>query len=485
MTGAAPYPLNPPQVNLHPALTLGVRKSLVHHLALWLVGLTVISGAFVFAEPAPVDVLTMGLIVGLPLIGLTHFNAGLKFFFAIWMVIAGCHMASVMMSSYTGDAFIHVVVSIYLFLAAVIFAAFIARRPRQHAQLILDTYTVAAVIATLAALVGYFSIIPGANELFTKYGRASGPFKDPNVFGAFIIPALIYALHGILNTLSWRKIVMSGVFGLLALSVLLSFSRGAWVASLIAIVIYLLLSFLTAKYQRQQVHLVALVFLGGILATLAVVMAAQTDAIGNLLTERAQLTQAYDEGHEGRFGGQTKAFNLIALNPFGIGALEFAETYHSEEVHNVYLTVFLKAGWLGGGLYLILILATVGFGLRHAFRRTASQPLFIVAYAALVAIILEGLLIDTDHWRHFYLLMAIVWGLMLSDRKFLRARRIISEVPGRPMQLTGLTKLPSALPAPKRIARIQSYPAQASALYDVRGYTAYAHRAPRLIRALH
>jgi hypothetical protein len=28
--------------------------------------------------------------------------------------------------------------------------------------------------------------------------------------------------------------------------------------------------------------------------------------------------------------------------------------------------------------------------------------------------VLEGLVIDLDHWRHFYLLMALVWGLMLS-----------------------------------------------------------------------
>ena len=54
------------------------------------------------------------------------------------------------------------------------------------------------------------------------------------------------------------------------------------------------------------------------------------------------------------------------------------------------------------------------WGLRHAFVRCATQPLFLVVYACFVAQALEGSIIDLDHWRHFYLLLALVWGLMLS-----------------------------------------------------------------------
>jgi hypothetical protein len=45
-------------------------RSATHRLALVLVWLTVASGAVVFTEPAPVDVLTVGLVVLLPVIGL-------------------------------------------------------------------------------------------------------------------------------------------------------------------------------------------------------------------------------------------------------------------------------------------------------------------------------------------------------------------------------------------------------------------------------
>jgi len=61
-----------------------------------------------------------------------------------------------------------------------------------------------------------------------------------------------------------------------------------------------------------------------------------------------------------------------------------------------------------------LVATTCVWGLRHAFVCCTTQPLFLVVYACFVANVLEGLIIDLDHWRHFYLLMALVWGLMLS-----------------------------------------------------------------------
>ncbi len=40
-----------------------------------------------------------------------------------------------------------------------------------------------------------------------------------------------------------------------------------------------------------------------------------------------------------------------------------------------------------------------------------------MAYACFVANALEGAIIDLDHWRHFYLLLALVWGMMLSAHR--------------------------------------------------------------------
>jgi hypothetical protein len=45
-----------------------------------------------------------------------------------------------------------------------------------------------------------------------------------------------------------------------------------------------------------------------------------------------------------------------------------------------------------------------------------------VVVAAFFGMALEGAVIDTDHWRHFYLIMAMVWGMALA-RPFARRPR--------------------------------------------------------------
>lgn len=49
----------------------------------------------------------------------------------------------------------------------------------------------------------------------------------------------------------------------------------------------------------------------------------------------------------------------------------------------------------------------------------ASPATFLVAYAAFLGVVVEGAIIDTDHWRHFYLLLALIWGLMAGQPRVL------------------------------------------------------------------
>jgi hypothetical protein len=143
-------------------------------------------------------------------------------------------------------------------------------------------------------------------------------------------------------------------------------------------------------------------------------VALQFDEVTKLLEQRASLDQSYDYGLEGRFGGQAKALALVIANPFGIGAREFGATHHPEDVHNVYLSMMLNAGWAGGFVYLAIVVITLAAGVPFLFRRTAGQDWFIIVWSCLLGVSLEGLVIDTDHWRHFYLLMGLLWGLMIA-----------------------------------------------------------------------
>lgn len=400
---------------------------LVHRIALALVWVTVASGAIVFSEPAPVDLLMMGLVVLLPVIGLVRISPALLVYLGLWLaVVAASYVASAQAVDLS-RATMHTTITLYLVLGSVVVAGFVMRNPVRHATLVLDAYLWAAFIGSVAAVVGYFGLVPGAQELFTKFGRAAGTFKDPNVFGPFLIPAAIYALHRMMTRTAGAALLSALMLAFLGFAVLLSFSRGAWGALALGVALYLALAFVTAESERQRARIVLLAALGGVTLIGVIVAALQIEEVARLFEVRASLDQSYDFGPEGRFGGQEKAKRLIVDNPLGLGALEFSSRYHSEDVHNVYLSMLLNGGWVGGLVYLALILVTLALGYRAMLRGSAIRPLLVPVLAALTAHVALGWVIDTDHWRHFFLLMGLAWGLVLAEREG-RAAEVLQSV---------------------------------------------------------
>jgi hypothetical protein len=102
-----------------------------------------------------------------------------------------------------------------------------------------------------------------------------------------------------------------------------------------------------------------------------------------------------------------------------MGPFEFARV-HDLQQHNVYLQAFLVYGWLGAMGYIMLLVSTLMVGLRAAFTRTPWQLYVIATLATFVGEVAEGFIIDTDHWRHFFLLLGIVWGLAAATDRYTR-----------------------------------------------------------------
>jgi hypothetical protein len=85
-----------------------------------------------------------------------------------------------------------------------------------------------------------------------------------------------------------------------------------------------------------------------------------------------------------------------------------------------HLQAFLVYGWTGAMAYFVLLASNVYVGVRAAFLRTPVQPYVITSIAALVGVMMEGFVIDTDHWRHFFLVLSIIWGAAAASAKFVR-----------------------------------------------------------------
>jgi O-antigen ligase len=170
--------------------------------------------------------------------------------------------------------------------------------------------------------------------------------------------------------------------------------------------------FMTAPTARKRRKLLGVVGMGTLGGSALVRATLQLEGVADLFAERAALTQDYDEGPDGRFGGQRKAAGLALEHVLGIGAQQFAPHFHHEEPHNTYLALFLNAGWLGGAMFRAIFATTLWHGLRHALRGSPQQPIFLAVYAAFAGHAVEAAVIDIDHWRHSYLLLAVVWGLL-------------------------------------------------------------------------
>ena len=164
----------------------------------------------------------------------------------------------------------------------------------------------------------------------------------------------------------------------LLLATLLSFSRGAWLNVAVGLLAFGFFAFVMSETNRKRAKLLVLAVLAGLVAVGALVALATVPAVSDLLGERASLEQSHDVGPEGRFGGEKKAVALVASHPLGIGALEFGRLHHHEDVHQVYLNMYLNTGWVGGTFYLLLVLMTIAIGLRRVLRDRGGDGVSIV-----------------------------------------------------------------------------------------------------------
>jgi O-antigen ligase len=376
-----------------------------------LVAAAMATSSVVFSEPAVADMLMMGMILAIPLLGAARFGNTALLNLALWLVIVGLGLAAAGVATNPDTAIKHQLITLYLALGAFVLAGFVAADPVPRMRLVLRFYVVACLVATAAALAGYFDLVPGGYDLLTNYGRARGTFKDPNVYGAAVAPAIVLTLWAMLRSPARHAVWMALASLFMALGLLLSFSRGAWVSTGVSLLVLAWIALVRSR-RRSDFKRFGVVAALGTLALLATASAAlQLEPVQGLIAERASLEQSYDTGPEGRFGGQAKAVALILDNPLGIGTFAFRDTYHSEEPHNVYLSMFLNAGWVGGFLYIVSVIVTLLVGLRGAFRNGVLQGAGLVATAAFAGMAVEGLVVDTDHWRHFFVFMGCIWGL--------------------------------------------------------------------------
>src|SRR5690606_30818300 len=90
------------------------------------------------------------------------------------------------------------------------------------------------------------------------------------------------------------------------------------------------------------------------------------------------------------------------------------------------LKALLDYSWLGFAAWLTLMVWTVAAGFRIIFRARSWQPFLLCTYVTFLGHIALGTVIDTDHWRHFYMLLGLLWGMMALEQRHQTAARHVT-----------------------------------------------------------
>ncbi len=382
--------------------------------AKWLgpmVAFWVFSGGFVLLEPSPYELVFL-LVLPFALLGGVGLHRKTQPLLYLMIVFTPFALIGAFQVRYNTipSSMIYVIVTVFLWFTSYFAANYIADDPRRRLAGMMRAYTAVAVLITILGTLAYLRAIPGA-DILLRYDRVKATFQDPNVFAPFLIIPAAFALQSALMGRGKRAFMGALIFAILFVGVFVSFSRAAWGYILFTSAFVFVACFLLEANLRDRTRMVVLAIIGVLVLVMALVALLSIDSVRELFLQRFSLSQNYDSGSTGRFARQAYAFELAISNPWGIGPLEFGFMRIMEEPHNTYVKVLLTYGWGGGLAYFALVWMTLKVGLGALMRPSANRLLMIPLVANFIPLIIESAIIDTDHWRHFFLLVGMIWGV--------------------------------------------------------------------------
>ena len=384
----------------------------VQLIALWLMAFT---GAFVIIDVL-YNVASLAAIGLFALMGLRFDRANMPLvFFLVVFNIGGLMALQPYLDVQMSTEFI--IGTCFVAVTAIFYCASI----NENAIARLEAYkwgiACGGVIAATTGILGY-ARIAGLDAYFLMYeGRVSGTFRDPNVLGSFLVVPAIFLMNDVLR-LQRFWLIKAGMLGIIAIGLFLTFSRGSWAALVIGTFVLVALTFITANNQAIRGRILIASMAGLVFFALAMAAVLSIDSVYELFADRFTLQKDYDSGPSGRFGSQLRSLPELVAMPFGYGPNRFS-FYFPENPHNTYIMAFASYGWLGGIAFLAFIVATVAVGLRSCFQRTPFQPYAIIVFACLIPHLVQNFQIDTDRWRHLFMIYGLSWGIAAVSQRWL------------------------------------------------------------------
>jgi hypothetical protein len=353
-------------------------------------------------EPAPFDLLAMLLLAlgiltrRLPLNtlrGSSTFHAGIWAFLILNILVLP-------RADGLTDGLRYTTITVYLIAFAYFVKMYLTSERKM--RLVMVGYLIAALISVGLVALDFAGLAPP--ETFVVETRAVAFFKDANVYGPFLVLAIIWLVDEVWFPYFWRgwALLKVALIAMLTAGLFLSFSRAAWGHLVVALGLYVLFNMRKLSFKRMLGLIVLLV--GGAGAILLVVQ--QLNLLDFLLW-RASPLQSYDSD---RFSTQAEALHQGMTHLFGVGPNMVLG------VHSLYAKTFAEYGVIGLLALLTSLFSVMGAVTLQAFkpsRRVYGLSARMLA-ACLIGLMLNSLVIDTLHWRYFWFVVALAWVLVTA-----------------------------------------------------------------------
>lgn len=386
----------------------------VQAAAVWLM---MVSSFFVIIEPAPVDLMFAVCVVFFLAGGLqvTALAAPMIIFVLLYNLGGVSSYVEVM-----GDnkAFMFVITSVYMACSAIFLCFYVTSDTVRRMALFKNGYIIGAFIASIIALIGYFNV-GGLGHILSPIQRAQGTFKDPNVLSTYLILPALFLTQDVMLGTRGNKLIRYVALLILVASLFLAFSRGAWVSFAASVTLMVLFTYTLTPSAELRSRILLLSIAGIIVVAVLLMGLLSIESVRSLFLDRLTLAKDYDSGEFGRFGNQLNSIHMLLERPLGFGPNQFGLIFGLAP-HNVYINAFASYGWLGGISYLLLVITTIIAGFRALLVRTPWQSSTIAIFCAMFTTMLQGIQIDTDHWRHFYWMLGLMWGLFAASMSYQR-----------------------------------------------------------------
>jgi len=280
------------------------------------------------------------------------------------------------------------------------------------------------LVCVIAVSIGFFGVKGGIFSALTGGNyRVWGPpdsFIEGNnelALALVIVVPLIRFLHMYFNN-KWLKLILLGCIGLCLLSILSSYSRGAFLA------VSAMLLFLWWKGRNK----ILFGIIGGLL------VAGALSFMPDQYFDRLNTIESYEEDNSamGRINAWYYAFNVAKDNVFGGGFQSFTPTSFQKyapirddfhDAHSVYFEILGEHGFIGLILFLSLWASVFLAGrgvIRYAKKHEDlvwARDLAAMVQVSLIGYLVGGAFLGLAFYDLPYHLMSIIVGLTVCVKR--------------------------------------------------------------------